>query len=88
MNVRIACALALNYDANIKIALGGFGHHSDDILPIGNPMYESPSETFYKYDLALAKEYMAKSKYAGQAITVYQYECGAPFHPPLMIHLT
>ena len=66
VNVRIACALALNYDANIQVALGGYGKHSDDILPIGNPMYEKPSETFYKYDLALAKEYMGKSKYAGQ----------------------
>ena len=66
VNVRIACALALNYDANIQVAMGGYGQHSDDILPIGNPMYEKPAETFYKYDLALAKEYMAKSKYAGQ----------------------
>ena len=65
VNVRRACALALNYDANIQVALGGYGKHSDDILPIGNPMYESPSETFYKYDLEKAKEYMAKSKYAG-----------------------
>ncbi|MBR6236630.1 MAG: ABC transporter substrate-binding protein [Firmicutes bacterium] len=65
-NVRIACALALNYDANIQRALGGYGQHSDDILPLGNPMYEKPAESFYKFDLALAKEYMAKSSYAGK----------------------
>ena len=66
VNVRIACALALNYDANIQRALGGYGQHSDDILPLGNPMYEKPAESFYKFDLALAKEYMAKSSYAGK----------------------
>ena len=74
VNVRIACALALNYDANIKIALGGYGKHSDDILPIGNPMYASPKsegyDSFYTYNLDLAKEYMAKSKYAGTNPTV------------------
>ena len=73
VNVRIACALALDYDNNIKVALGGHGKHSDDILPVGNPMYESPSETFYKYDLAQAKEYMLKSKYAGTNPTVEIY---------------
>jgi len=72
-NVRRACALALNYDANIQVALGGHGQHSDDILPIGNPQYQSPKETFYKFDLEKAKEYMAKSKYAGQDIQVEIY---------------
>jgi len=74
VNVRIACALALDYNNNIKIALGGYGSHSDDILPLGNPMYASPAEegyeSFYTYNVELAKEYMAKSKYAGTNPTV------------------
>lgn len=74
INVRIACALALDYESNIKVALSGKAKHSDDILPVGNPQYVSPKsegyESFYKYDLAKAKEYMAKSKYAGKDVKV------------------
>ena len=77
VNVRIACALALDYDNNIKVALGGYGQHSDDILPIGNPQYVSPKtegyESFYTYNLEKAKEYMLKSKYAGTNPTVEIY---------------
>ena len=69
VNVRIACALALNYDQNIKTALSGFATHSDSILPLKNPQYSSPQadgyESFYTYNLEKAKEYMLKSKYAG-----------------------
>ena len=77
VNVRIACALALNYESNIKVALGGYGQHSDDILPLGNPQYVSPKsegyDSFFTFNLDKAKEYMAKSKYAGTNPTVEIY---------------
>ena len=70
VNARRALALALNREAIVKIALNGRGQVSDSILPIGNPRYEKQAETYFRYDLAAAKELWAKSKYAGQEVTV------------------
>ncbi len=71
---RRACALALNYEDNIDIALNGYASHSNSILPTGNAMYSDPDkdgyESFYKTDVELAKEYLAKSKYANNPPTI------------------
>jgi len=74
INVRIACALALNYEQNVKVAVNNnqdgdkYGYAIDSILPKGNKYYVSPKtagyENYFHYDLEKAKEYMAKSKYA------------------------
>ena len=77
VNLRIACALALNYDSNIQVAVNGYAEHSDDILPKTSSQYSSPAsegyESYFHYDLNKAKQFMAKSKYAGTGPTVEIY---------------
>ena len=65
VHARRAFAMALDYDSNIAMALNGYGKHSDSILPVGNPQYYKPDNTYYKYDLKAAVEELKQSKYAG-----------------------
>ncbi len=63
VHVRRAFAMALNYEENIKIALNGYGKHSDSILPVGNPQYFKPAKSYYKYDVNAAVEELKQSPY-------------------------
>ena len=64
VHVRRAFAMALDYENNIKMALNGYGKHSDSILPVGNPQYFKPTTTYYKTDLDAAAAELKQSKYA------------------------
>lgn len=73
INVRKACALALDYQQNVKVAVNNnkdgdkYGYAIDSMLPKGNKYYVDPKkagyENYFHYDLEKAKEYMAQSKY-------------------------
>ncbi|MCQ2553198.1 MAG: ABC transporter substrate-binding protein [Clostridia bacterium] len=67
VNVRRAASLAINYEANLKIAMGGFGTLTDSYLVKNNIDYVSPQEgnytSYMHFDLDEAKKYMAMSSY-------------------------
>lgn len=63
VNARRAVASALNYEANLKIAAGGYGTLTDTYLPVNNVMYVSPEKSFIKTDLDAAKAALAESAY-------------------------
>lgn len=67
VNVRRAIALALNYEANVAIAAGGYGTAVDSFLPGRNGAYVSPAdggyETNFRYDVEAAKAALAESGY-------------------------
>lgn len=62
-NVRRAVASALNYEANLKIAAGGYGTLSDSYLPTNNVSYASPATSYFKNDIEAAKAFLAESAY-------------------------
>lgn len=66
-HVRRAMALALNYDANLMIAAGGFGSLSDSFLPLASSGYVSAEDggytSYFHLDLDAAKEELAQSAY-------------------------
>ena len=62
-NVRRAVASALNYEANLKIAAGGYGTLSDSYLPTNNVSYASPETSYFKNDIEAAKAFLAESAY-------------------------
>lgn len=62
-NVRRAVASALNYEANLKIAAGGYGTLSDSYLPTNNVSYASPETSYFKNDMEAAKAFLAESAY-------------------------
>lgn len=66
VNVRQAVALALNYTANLDVAVGVFGNTSDSFLSKLSPAYSAPSsadKNYYHYDVAAAKAMLAQSGY-------------------------
>lgn len=63
VNARRAVASALNYEANLKIAAGGYGTLTDTYLPVNNVMYVSPEKSYIKTDLEAAKAALAESAY-------------------------
>ncbi len=66
VKVRQAMALALNYTANLDVAVGTYGITSDSFLPKLSPAYSAPSSTdnnYYHYDVAAAKALLAQSGY-------------------------
>ena len=66
-NVRKAISLALNYEANLTIAIGGYGELTDSFLPISSSAYVSAEDggytSYFHYDVEAAKEFMAQSAY-------------------------
>ena len=75
LNVRRACALALNYDGNVKAAVGEkYGYAINSMLPKTNKYYVDPAKAgytnYFHYDVEEAKKLMAASKYAGKKLTV------------------
>ena len=69
-NFRRAVASAINYDAIVKIGLTGHGAVVDSFLPKTSTRYVAPAgnyTTYNTYNPDLAKELLAKSKYADPA---------------------
>ena len=66
VNFRMALNYAVDRQALIKAVLFGHGEAATSFLPKG-VMYWDSSIQGYPYDLAKAKEYLAKSKYANGA---------------------
>ena len=63
VNARRAVASALNYEANLKIAAGGYGTLTDTYLPANNVMHVSPAASYVKTDVEAAKAALAASAY-------------------------
>lgn len=70
-NFRKAVALAIDYEACLKLAATGYGSLTDSFLPKSSNRYVSPAKggytSYLHRDVAKAKEYLAKSKYADSA---------------------
>ena len=64
VNLRRAIACAINYEANLKVAVGSRGKITDTNLPVNSVMYVSQPDSLYHYNVDKAKEYLAQSKYA------------------------
>ena len=67
VNVRKAIALAINYDANLAIALNNLGVHSESLWSPRMQGYVSPAEggyeSYFHYDVEAAKAALAASAY-------------------------
>lgn len=63
VNLRRAIACAINYEANLKVAVGGRGKITDTNLPVNSVMYKSQPDSLYHYNVDKAKEYLAQSNY-------------------------
>jgi len=75
VNVRKAVSYAIDYEAIIKNVFRG-GVQAVGPIPVIAPGH-CDEVTVYTYDIDKAKEYMAKSKYAGQTLKVqYVYVSG------------
>lgn len=64
--VRQAIALALDYDALVKVALDGLAEPGDNaLLPMASNLYSAPDgkDDYNKFDLEAAKKKMAESGY-------------------------
>lgn len=75
IHARRACALALDYEANLKVAVGTeYGYAINSILPKTNKYYVDPAKagytSYFHYDLEAAKAEWAQSKYAGKQLEV------------------
>ncbi len=64
VNLRRAIACAINYEANLKVAVGSRGKITDTNLPVNSVMYVSQADSLYHYNVDKAKEYLAQSNYA------------------------
>jgi len=65
LNLRKAIAHGVNIDKYIELFTYNVAQKSNSIYPPGVPGYSPAAELPYKYDLALAKEYLAKAGYPG-----------------------
>ncbi len=75
INVRKAVSYAVDYQSIIKNVFRG-GVQAEGPIPIIAPGH-CKDVTVYTYDIEKAKDYMSKSKYAGQQLTVeYVYVSG------------
>jgi len=75
VNVRKAVSYAIDYEAIIKNVFRG-GVQAEGPIPVIAPGH-CKDVVVYHYDIEKAKEYMAKSKYAGQKLKVqYVYVSG------------
>lgn len=63
VNLRRAIACAINYEANLKVAVGSRGKITDTNLPVNSVMYKSQPDSLYHYNVDKAKEYLAQSNY-------------------------
>ena len=63
VNLRRAIACAINYEANLKVAVGSRGKTTDTNLPVNSVMYKSQPDSLYHYNVDKAKEYLAQSNY-------------------------
>ena len=63
VNLRRAIACAINYEANLKVAVGSRGKITDTNLPVNSVMYKSQPDSLYHYNVDKAKEYLAASNY-------------------------
>lgn len=63
INVRKAIAHAVNIDKYIQIFTYNVAQKANSIYPPGIPGYNPSAELPYKYDLALAKEFLKKAGY-------------------------
>lgn len=71
IHARRACALALDYENNVKVAVSGLGIAIDSMLPKTNKYYVKPTwNNYFHYDVEAAKAEWAQSKYAGKEIEV------------------
>ncbi len=64
LNLRKAIAYGVNIEKYIELFTYNVGQKSNSIYPPGVPGYSPAAELPYKYDLALAKEYLKKAGYA------------------------
>lgn len=65
LNLRKAIAHGVNIDKYIELFTYNVAQKSNSIYPPGVPGYSPAAELPYKYDLALAKDYLAKAGYPG-----------------------
>jgi oligopeptide transport system substrate-binding protein len=63
INVRKAIAHAANIDKYIQLFTYNVSQKANSIYPPGIPGYDPSSELPYKYDLGIAKEFLAKAGY-------------------------
>lgn len=66
VKVRQAVASAINYEGDLRVAVGAYGTTTDSFLPIASTAYCAPDgsyENFYSYDVDRAKALMAESGY-------------------------
>ncbi len=66
VKVRQAIAQAINYDADLAIAAGGYGYTTDSFLAKTNTGYSAPDGTvpnYYNYNVEAAKKLMSESGY-------------------------
>ena len=63
LNLRKAIAYGVNIEKYIELFTYNVGQKSNSIYPPGVPGYSPAAELPYKYDLALAKEYLKKAGY-------------------------
>ncbi len=63
LNLRKAIAHGVNIDKYIEIFTYNVGQKANSIYPPGVPGYSPAAELPYKYDLALAKEFLKKAGY-------------------------
>ncbi|GAB4010222.1 MAG: ABC transporter substrate-binding protein [Bdellovibrio sp.] len=64
-NLRLAIAHAVSSEAFIDTFTNSIGQKANSIYPPGIPGYNPSSTLPYKFDLELAKEYLAKAGYPG-----------------------
>lgn len=65
LNLRKAIAHGVNIDKYIQLFTYNVAQKANSIYPPGVPGYSPTAELPYKYDVALAKEYLAKAGYPG-----------------------
>ena len=64
VKVRQAVAMALDYEANAKVSMEGYGYVTDSIIPNMNQAYAKPDGSYtnyYKYNVEEAKKLLAAS---------------------------
>lgn len=75
LNLRKAIAYGVNIDKYIELFTYNVGQKSNSIYPPGVPGYSPTAELPYKYDLAMAKEFLKKAGYPeGKGLPVLKFD--------------
>ncbi len=74
-NLRLAIAHALDIKRYIQVFTNNIGQKANSIYPPGIPGYDPSAKLPYKYDLALAKDFLKKAGYpGGKGLPILTYD--------------